>query len=270
MQDQSFHDVSRGPQRGTVLRGALEPGVIDFASWVVALIAARKSQGEAPMRQDVLEAFVAATIAEDPCHLAAFLRDLVRMKVPLSAVADVYVPAVARDLGQGWMDDRLSFFQVSIASARLQAMLRAIGAAWVADSGAPGQSGALLLALPPGEQHTLGAMVLLGQLRRMGVSVRLAIGPSRSDLQHIFAQASFSGALVSVGCSVRLAELSGFVQHIRRAAPSGLPVVIGCALLSMETDVAARVGADAEAPNLTVALRICGLAEGVEGLRRHA
>ncbi len=270
MQDQSFQSYPRGPQRGTVRRDPKEPGVIDFASWVVELIAARKAQGEAPLRPDVLDAFLNAAVADDPAHLAAFLRDLVRMKMPPSAVADVYIPAVARELGRAWLDDRLSFLQVSVGSARLQSMLRAIGHQWTADTGAVAHSGALLLVLPPHEQHTLGAMVLMGQLRRLGVSVRLAIGPSKLDLQRIFSQSRYDGVLISVAASGRLAELSGFVQQIRRAGWAGLPVVVGGPLLATEADLAARVGADAEATTLSAALRICGLAEGVEGRRRRA
>lgn len=270
MQDQSFHQVPGEPRRSPVRRGQREPGVIDFASWVVALIAARKAQGEVPLRPDVLEAFLAAAVADDPAHLEAFLRDLVRMKMPAGAVADVYIPAVARELGQGWVDDRLTFLEVSVGTARLQAMLRAIGQAWTADSGAPGGAGTLLLVVPPREQHTLGAMVLLGQLRRLGISVRLSIGPGVAELHRIFAQARFDGVLVSVATSGRLAELSGFVQHIRRAGPAGLPVVIGGHVLAVEADVASRVGADAEAKSLAAALRSCGMAEGAEGRRRRA
>ena len=117
--------------------------------------------------------------------MEAFLRDLVRQKVPAATVADLYIPALARRLGDDWLDDRVSFMEVTLASSRMQGMLRAIGAAWTADLADPAQQGALLLIVVRNEQHTLGAMVLLGQLRRMGVSVRLSVGPEPSELRGV-------------------------------------------------------------------------------------
>lgn len=271
MQDQHFPLVgSRAPGRTADRRTSEDDSVVDFASWVVALLAARKSVAEAAMRPGIVEGLIAAATSLDVTRLDLFLRDLVRQKVSAAAVADLYIPAAARQLGEEWHDDRLTFAEVTLATARLQAMLRAIGSAWVADFVQPGQTGAILLVVPPREQHTLGAMVVLGQLRRLGVSVRLLIGPGPAELGKVMETARFDGVLVSSASAARLAELRKFVETIRGAAPPGLPIVLGGGVLQLVDDVKAKTGADAVARDLPAALEACGLACDANGARKRA
>lgn len=140
------------------------------------------------------------------------------------------------------MDDKIGFAEVTLASARMQAMLRAIGSAWMADNGESDADICLLLCVPPGEQHTLGAFVLMGQLRRSGVSVRLAIGPDRAELAGIFGAMRFDGVLISASGSAHLAQVAEFVQTVRALGPEGLPVAIGGGILQHVADVAKVVG----------------------------
>lgn len=270
MQDQQYRITgSRVPGRAGA-RTAEDETVVDFASWVVALLAARKSVAETVMRPELLTGLIAAAICDDIERLDVFLRDLVRQKVSAAAMADLYIPAAARELGVQWHDDKITFAEVSLATARLQSMLRAIGSAWVADVAQPRQSGTILLAVPPKEQHTLGAMVLLGQLRRLGISVRLMIGPDRHELKKAMETLRFDGVLVSACSAVRLAELKVFVETIRNAGPAGLPVVVGGGLLQLVDDAKARTGADAIAHDLAGALDACGLGCNINGAEQRA
>ena len=198
MQDHQMFRGSRRTDRDAPRKDAVDTGTIDVAAWVVALLAARKSTAEPVLRPDLLAAFHAAAIEQSHDAMEAFLRDLVRQKIPAATVADLYIPALARRLGDDWLDDRVSFMEVRLASSRMQAMLRAMGAAWTADLAGPGQVAALLLVVPAQEQHTLGAMVRLGQLRRIGVSVRLTIAPDRAALRSILAEGRYQGVLASL------------------------------------------------------------------------
>ena len=115
-----------GPRNAPVPCNApVDVGVIDFAAWLVALLATRKSAADPVLRADLLAAFHAAAIEQTPDAMQAFLRDLVRQKISAATVADLYIPALARRLGDGWLDDRVSFIEVTLASSRMQAMLRA-------------------------------------------------------------------------------------------------------------------------------------------------
>lgn len=271
MQDQHFPLVgSRAPVRAADRRTSEDDSVVDFASWVVSLLAARKVVAEVSPRPEIVEGLIAAAASPDVARLDLFLRELVRQKIGAAAVADIYIPAAARQLGQDWHDDRTTFAEVTLATARLQSMLRAIGSTWVADLAQPDQVGAVLLVVPPREQHTLGAMVVLGQLRRLGISVRLLVAPSPSELKKAMETARFDGVLISSASAVRLAELRVFVETIRRSGPRGMPIVLGGGLLHLVEDVKAKTGVDAVAPDLPTALEACSLVCDANGTRKRA
>lgn len=273
MQDDIHPRDGLAPRRSAARRVAASGDVVDFASWVVALIAARKATERCAMRTDVLEDFRRVLVADGPRPLAEFLHALPMRQVDAEMLADLYIPAMARMLGEDWMDDRASFAEVSVASVRLQAMLRELGTAWTADAADRRLArSAMLLAVPQGEQHTLGAMVLLGQLRRQGVSVRVALGETRQDSRRILQNARFDGILVSVSCTHRLAEVRVFVDALRAAAPASLPIIAGGGALSAGVLTAAElaevIGADAATDDLQAALSYCGI--GDRAARRRA
>lgn len=270
MQDQHFSLWLRRPERDGHRKDPVDTGVIDFAAWVMALLATRKSTAKPVLRTDLLDAFRIAAIEEADDAMEAFLRDLVRQKVSAATVADLYIPALARRLGDDWLDDRVSFMQVTLASSRMQGMLRAIGAAWTADLADPAQQGALLLIVVPNEQHTLGAMVLLGQLRRMGVSVRLCVAPEPFELRGILTGGHYQGVLISASSPLRLADLRSMVEEVRRTGPDGLVVAVGGHILQAEVDVKGATGADLATSDPMLVLEACGIRCEAAGVRQRA
>jgi methanogenic corrinoid protein MtbC1 len=270
MQDQRNSFGRRPGGTPAAPRDTEEEPVLDFASWVVALLAARRSAADMVMRPDLLARLLAAATRPDDAALAGLLRAMLREKVSAAAIADLYIPAAAAELGDAWMDDRMSFAEVSLGAARLQAMLRALGAGWSADGAEPDCGACVLLCVVPGEQHTLGALVLLGQLRRAGVSVRLAIGPDGSELARIFGSLRFDGALVSASGSAPVAAVAAFVTSLRKMGPPGLRVVIGGGLIRQTPGAAALTGADAAAAGVDEALAACGVRVAGGAMRRRA
>ena len=67
---------------------------------------------------------------------------------------------VARQLGELWDSDALSFFEVSIATGRLQSMLNRIASA-AEETDVRDANHRIVLATAPGEQHALGLSVLI-------------------------------------------------------------------------------------------------------------
>ena len=55
-------------------------------------------------------------------------------------IAEDYVPLAARKLGEAWVDDTLSFSQVTIGAARLQEIVRVARPADVGDGRSPFRS----------------------------------------------------------------------------------------------------------------------------------
>ncbi len=176
-------------------------------------------------------------------------------------LADFYVPALARDMGDQWCVDQLSFAGVTIGVSRLQAMMRELGPSWTSDNAMNPTSNTVLLLVPREVYHTLGAIVLSSQLRRMGVSVKLILGGKPEDIAQRLNRTNYQAVFISASCGETLESLRRIVHSIKTSAKTPLPVVIGGSILDVETreNVTALTGADYATKIPDEALRLCGL-----------
>ena len=154
-----------------------------------------------------------------------------------------YIPAVARRLGKEWDDDLRGFVDVTIGTARLQAVLRHLTSA--PPVRASGSAVRVLVAVPEGEDHTLGAMVVASRLRRDGHNVCLRLQTPLRELTGLARTCKFDAVLVSAANVERLGPLTALVGSLKDALPDGSPVLLGGALTTREGDFAAETGADA-------------------------
>ena len=269
--------------RGGRMRDTQQDGLVQrdgegltlLAASVVARLVSRDAKADQALNEAMLGRMMAALIGPDPCGFDALLPDLKRARISHEDLADHYFPAIARRLGCDWADDRMSFVTVTIGSARMQGILRGIGAAWSGDEeGGPRAAGTLLLpgtlllVVPRGEQHSLGAMVLLGQLRRRGVSVSLRLGPSSDELRLLLRHQVFQAAMVSVACVEKVELCREIVATMRRATEGRMPVAVGGAVLLQDTAALQHVGATIATNDLTAALTALGMTTPVEA-REH-
>lgn len=185
----------------------------------------------------------------------------------LADIIDLYVPAVARRLGEQWCADGLGFADVTIASARLQGLVRDLSEDLVPSG--PREAGVAVVVLAD-EYHTLGSMVLASQLRRIGISVRLMIGDMSNSALVQLQVGRYDAVLISASHSESLAKLSKFVEKLRKHTERNVPVVIGGPIVDLAKDVKAATGADAVTSDLEEALRVCRLkiSRGVAGTQR--
>ena len=162
-------------------------------------------------------------------------------------------------MGDAWTDDQMSWLDVSIGVGRLQSLLREIGMAWVADQAGDTGHGTVLLIVPDREQHTLGPMVAMGQMRRYGVSVCLRIAPSHNELRSLMVARQFDGVLISIATKDKLESVSNTVQFIKAVAGKPMPIVVGGAVTPKVEDLAAATGADLASNDICEALESLGL-----------
>jgi methylmalonyl-CoA mutase cobalamin-binding subunit len=261
--------------RGMVGRPVGKPAVVtDFAAEVVARLVAGepmlRGTGPGGLHAPLLARLMQVVRAGDPAPVYALRPEMRRARVSAAMLADHYIPAVARRLGQDWVDDCASFADVSIGTARLQAILRDIGSGWSADDDGARDGPAVLLLVPEGEQHTLGAMVVIGQLRRAGVSVCLRTAADTAGLRDLFAQRGFDAALISLACVERVALAAKLVKTLKDLSRNTLPVAAGGAVLLQDRDALTCLGADIVTNDLETALRSLGLTSSVTGAANRA
>ncbi len=164
--------------------------------------------------------------------------------IPIKVIHLGYVASAARRLGQLWLDDEISFVDVTLASGRLYRIIR--GLRHIIDKKAvpPSDTKSVLFALTPGETHTLGIEMAADLFRREGWDVALSVGETRDEVivqtetQHI-------DAVVLVAQADRsLADVIALVLAIRITQPYTHVVVAGNIVDNVE-DVGNLVGADA-------------------------
>lgn len=175
------------------------------------------------------------------------------------SLADQYIPAVARILGDLWVSDHIGFADVTIGSARLQAMLRDLGPDWAADTMAPADAPSVLLLTPKDASHTLGAVVLSGQLRRRGYSVRITFDADRARVSEIMDRIRFDTVFISAAHSESLEKIRRMVEFVRTLTPKHLPIILGGTVLEASAKVASVTGVDLATSNLDEAIEFCGL-----------
>lgn len=234
-------------------------GVIYFASQVVSILAKRNWKTFSELREPVVLGLITAALSGKKDAFADLLRELKRARVSASALADLYIPEAARRMGEAWADDQMSWLDVSIGVGRMQSLLREIGMAWVADQAGDTGHGTVLLIVPDREQHTLGPMVAMGQMRRYGVSVCLRIAPSHNELRSLMAARQFDGVLISIATKDKLESVSKTVQFLKSETAKPMPIIVGGAVMTKVEDLAGATGADLASNDICEALEALGL-----------
>ena len=192
-------------------------------------------------------------------HLEDLVSQMRGALISPAEIAENYVPMVARRLGDCWVEDTLDFRSVSIGSARLQSLL------WQLEEFEPRiplrtelSQANMLVVVPEACQHTLGATVLAGQLRRMGRGVKLELATSPNALKGIMDTADFAGVMISASSREPLASLADLVQTARQSQAK-TPILIGGNILEKMSEIKDTTGADLITSDVDPALRFCGL-----------
>ena len=205
---------------------------------------------------ETLESFLHASLQSEVGRLVAFVKALMESGLSLSEVyGDLLIPT-ARRLGDYWLDDTISFTDVTIGLSRLQQVVRAMGREAPPRDLEDHARSAYFIPCPY-EQHTFGLTILEDSFRRTGWRTWLdasatqeqATDAVRSDWFDVFGLSATSEA-----SSELIASTIGSVRKASRNP--NLFVLVGGGLFTGQPDLVAEVGADATAASHDAALLI--------------
>lgn len=187
---------------------------------------------------------IEACLAPSPSALHEVVATMRRAWISGPIISDVYVPIVARRLGEAWVADALHFTSVTIGSARLQSLLRRLDGDWsmAPDLGIDGTR-SYLVGLPEGEQHTLGVTVLAGHLRQKGYCVHVDLELTPDRIARHLSTSRFSAVLLSLPQQECLESLSQLVDKSKEISRN-TPVIVGGAHLKQDNDIKSLMLAD--------------------------
>ena len=187
---------------------------------------------------------------------------LARGATPEEVFEDLFAPA-ARRLGEMWETDECSFYEVTIGSGRIQCLMREL-AAQLTNPALPGGTGRIMISLAPGEQHTLGTMIVAENLLRDGWDVHLLSSYNEEYLLDKVQETRYDCIGFSISCTKHLNGLARDIKRIRQLSSNrDIRVIIGGPLVTKDPEIVSRIGADGHAVDGTSAVhearRLCSI-----------
>lgn len=263
--------MADGPENAAPKQGAGDSDrLASLASRVLTVVASRVS-GERREADDEVVTRLRDMVLHGESHAREdFIREMDDAGVSREELADIYVPEAARRLGDEWCDDELSFTDVTIGSARLQRLLRVLGPEWRSDLNADANAPSVLVAVAASNNHTLGAMLVTGQLRRLGFSVRLSLGETTADFARRMNSSRFDMLLISASGSEKLVTVRNMVKIISQAEIDQGPVVLGGPILQFKPEANSLEYVDHFTSDPAEAIRLCGLTTRPTDAGSHA
>jgi methanogenic corrinoid protein MtbC1 len=157
---------------------------------------------------------------------------------------DLLAPS-ARYLGDLWERDLCSFTDVTIGLGRLQRILREQSPAFSRTPTGVDDGRSILLVPSPGEQHTLG-LVMVGEFfRRAGWNVSGGAWTAGVDAAGLVRDEWFDAIGFSLGAEVHLQQLGEIITAVRQASCNPkITVLVGGPLFGENPGFWEQVGAD--------------------------
>ncbi len=164
-----------------------------------------------------------------------------------------YVAGAARRLGELWNEDRVSFVDVTLASARLYRIIRGLRHV-VAHSLIQGRDQRpALFALVPEETHTLGIEIAADLFRREGWEIDMMLGADHDELIDQSESRSYRVIVLVANSNGMLGPLTKLILALRITQPMSHIVLAGNILEEIPEAIDV-VGADAVMPDIETAV----------------
>ncbi len=169
---------------------------------------------------------------------------------------DLLAPA-ARRLGQYWEEDSADFIGVTMGLWRIQEILRELAVRIPSHSAVySGQRTALFSTLP-GEQHSLGTLMVSECFGRAGWETDVLIEPTQSELINKLAKQSFDLVGLTVSNDCPNGALSSLVHSIKSISKNGnIRIMMGGRFIAENPELVALCGADGTAQDAVSAVEL--------------
>ncbi len=210
-----------------------------------------------PISAEDVEAFTDLTLNSEASELLDFIDNCLATGSSVEAIYVNLLAPSARRLGEFWEEDSEDFVDVTMGLWRIQEVLRELTLR-IPPSGKPGQGRrSALFSTMPGEQHSLGTLMVAECFQRAGWDADILMEPTRSELTGKFAGRHYDlvGLTLSNDCPSE--EIAGLVSSIRSVSKnSGVCVMLGGRLINENPDLVRACGADGTAPDAVTAIEL--------------
>ncbi|MCR9124854.1 MAG: cobalamin B12-binding domain-containing protein [Rhodobacteraceae bacterium] len=208
------HDDQRMTMRGG---GGKSAAVGSFALEVVSVLNDRQAE----IQKGAVRAYLTDIVRDRvTCRgdfdSAALLSELRSFRLSDDAIIDNYIPVVAREIGQLWVNNEMSFADVTIASVRLQSLLTEVAYCRPMNDMMMPTAIHALMVICEGDQHSLGGFVAAAQLRRRSASVEVICNAPEEDIVAQICEGGFDAVMFSCSRPRSLESAGRVVQEVKR------------------------------------------------------
>lgn len=215
-------------------------------------------KGAGPVFDDTaIDLFTAEVLANEADTLADMVGKYLDQGLAPEALFIELIAPTARRLGDKWTDDECDFVDVTMGLWRLQQVLRTI-ALWAppAPGWHPRGSKALFTSMP-GDQHSLGTLIISECFQRGGWEVETLIEPQQSDIFQAISTTSFDVIGLTVTTDFYIGEVPKLLTAMRSVSCNpNMAIMIGGPALGYDPRRARDLGADGTAPDASAALKL--------------
>ncbi|MGB7373929.1 cobalamin B12-binding domain-containing protein [Pontixanthobacter sp.] len=201
-----------------------------------------------PITVDDVETFTSMTTCSEASTLLDFVDNCLATGSSVEAIyIDLLAPA-ARRLGEYWEKDTGDFVDVTMGLWRIQEILRelALRVPPPISSGIPQRSA--LFSTMPGEQHSLGTLMVAECFQRAGWDTDVLMEPTQSELTGKFANRHYDMIGLTLSNDCPSGVLSDLIHTIRSVSSNpGICVMIGGRFVNENPHIADECGADGTA-----------------------
>ena len=192
-------------------------------------------------------------VDDDPLSVPRFVQALSQAgATPNQLLLELLGPCAAL-MGSWWCSDVFDFADVTIGMCRLQQALHehVFQARPAVRSGAP----RILLAAPPGSQHTFGAAIAAECFAHAGWDAQYESGLDWDAMGALLHREFFDVMALSLACDAQVESVSsGIVKLRQQSCNPAIAMMVGGPLALANDDLAMRCGADGMAVSACAAV----------------
>jgi len=191
--------------------------------------------------------FVTVLRGFDETALDAYVSSMLRKGISADRFLVELAAPAAREIGEDWADDRCDFVDVTLATGRLQRIVRSLGGQIpseepIAEGGRP----VLLLASPSGQSHTLGMLMVAEFFQAASWSVCFGAPFELTPTPDLVASRFVHVVGLSLSLTDGVGQVKEEIRRIRRRSRNpAVGVIVGGPALLVQPDLVDAVGADA-------------------------
>lgn len=204
-----------------------------------------------------IEAFAPLVMQIEADELLNHVEAMLTRGVPFESVLVDLLAPTARLLGEYWESDLCDFVDVTMGLWRLQEVVHEISARLPVAHAPTDILRRALFAPMPGEQHSLGTVMIDDIFRRGGWQTDRLCETQAAELLKRVEDDWFDIIGLTVSCDCHIGPVRSLIAAMRKISKNPhVCVMVGGRIFSADPDLATQVGADGTARNAKTAPRV--------------